>query len=288
MQRTVKLGRGIMMAGIALLMKAAGGAGAQDSEPAPNDNLNAVLWTQRSVEFKGNALGAYALARMRLDEALADPTHTAAPAEQTGDFKDLPPAVILDVDETVLDTSLYQAWTVVDGQSFSPKTWTPFVNSKTSRPIPGAVEFTRYADGKGVKVFYVTNRTAEEEPATRENMAALGFPMGGNVDTLLTAKEQPDWGSAKSTRRAAIAKDYRILLLVGDNLGDFSDGYKGDEAARLKVYEENADRWGKDWIVIANPTYGSFESAPYGHDYKLPAGAQRAAKEKVLEAWPGP
>ena len=288
MQRTVNLGRGIVMAGVALLMTAAGGAGAQDSEPAPNDNLNAVLWTQRSVEFKGNALGAYALARMRLDEALADPTHTAAPAEQTGDFKDLPPAVILDVDETVLDTSLYQAWTVVDGQSFSPKTWTPFVNSKTSRPIPGAVEFTRYADEKGVKVFYVTNRTAEEEPATRENMAALGFPMGGNVDTLLTAKEQPDWGSAKSTRRAAIAKDYRILLLVGDNLGDFSYGYKGDEAARLKVYEENADRWGKDWIVIANPTYGSFESAPYGHDYKLPARAQRAAKEKALEAWPGP
>ena len=83
--------------------------------------------------------------------------------------------------------------------------------------------------------------------------------MGGNVDTLLTAKEQPDWGSAKSTRRAAIAKDYRILLLVGDNLGDFSDGYKGDEAARLKVYEDNAAHWGKDWIVIANPTYGSFE-----------------------------
>ena len=288
MQRTVNLGRGVVVAGVVLATTTGGSTAAQEAAPTPNDNLNAVLWTQRSVEFKGNALGAYALARIRLDEALADPTHTAAPAEQTGGFQDLPPAVILDVDETVLDTSLYQAWTVVDGQAFSPKTWTPFVNSKTSRPIPGAVEFTRYADEKGVKVFYVTNRTAEEEPATRENMAALGFPMGGNVDTLLTAKEQPDWGSAKGTRRAVIAKDYRILLLVGDNLGDFSDGYKGDEAARLKVYEDNAERWGKDWIVIANPTYGSFESAPYGHDYKVPVEAQRAAKEKALEAWPGP
>ena len=287
-RQTVAQGSRSALAGAILLATLAGGSAAQEAAPGPNDSLNAVLWTQRSVEFKGNALGAYALARIRLDEALADATHTAAPAEQSGDFEDLPPAVILDVDETVLDTSLYQAWTVVDGQAFSPKTWTPFVNSKTSRPIPGAVEFTRYADAKGVKVFYVTNRTAEEEPATRENMAALGFPMGGNVDTLLTAKEQPDWGSAKSTRRAAIAKDYRILLLVGDNLGDFSDGYKGDEAARLKVYEDNAAHWGKDWIVIANPTYGSFESAPYGHDYKLPVEEQRAAKEKALETWPGP
>jgi 5'-nucleotidase (lipoprotein e(P4) family) len=275
------------LACLTLLALGTGSARAEDG-PAANDNLNAVLWTQRSVEFKGNALGAYALARIRLDEALADPSRTAAPGEQAGGFEDLPPAVILDVDETVLDTSLYQAWTVTNDQAFSPKTWTPFVNSKTSRPIPGAVEFTRYADGKNVKVFYVTNRTAEEEPATRENMAALGFPMGGNVDTLLTAKEQPDWGSAKSTRRAAIAKDYRIVLLVGDNLGDFSDGYKGDEAARLKVYEDNAERWGKDWIVIANPTYGSCESAPYGHDYKVPLEAQREAKEKALEAWPGP
>jgi 5'-nucleotidase (lipoprotein e(P4) family) len=287
MTRTAVQAYGIVVAGVTLLAAAVGGAVAEDG-PAPNDNLNAVLWTQRSVEAKGNALGAYALARVRLDEALADPSRTAAPAEQTGDFGDLPPAVVLDVDETVLDTSLYQAWTVTAGQAFSPKTWTPFVHSKTSRPIPGAVEFARYADGKGVKVFYVTNRTAEEEPATREKMEALGFPMGGNVDTLLTAKERPDWGSAKGTRRAAIAQDYRIVLLVGDNLGDFSDGYKGDEAERLKVYEENAERWGKDWIVIANPTYGSFESAPYGHDYKLPVEAQRAAKREALEAWPGP
>ena len=287
-RQTAAQGSRSALTGAILLATLTGGSAAQEVAPGPNDSLNAVLWAQRSVEFKGNAIGAYALARIRLDEALADTTHTAAPAEQSGDVENLPPAVILDVDETVLDTSLYQAWTVVDGQTFSPKTWTPFVNSKTSRPIPGAVEFTRYADAKGVKVFYVTNRTAEEEPATRENMAALGFPMGGNVDTLLTAKEQPDWGSAKSTRRAAIAKDYRILLLVGDNLGDFSDGYKGDEAARLKVYEDNAAHWGKDWIVIANPTYGSFKSAPYGHDYKLPVEEQRAAKEKALEAWPGP
>ncbi len=82
------------------------------SDGASNDNLNAVLWDQTSVEFKANALGAYALGRVRLDEALADKTWTAAPVEQTGAFQDLPPAIILDVDDTVLNTSAYQAWTI--------------------------------------------------------------------------------------------------------------------------------------------------------------------------------
>ena len=151
----------------------------------------------------------------------------------------------------------------------------------------GAVEFTQYAASKGVKVFYVTNRTKEEEGPTVEHMKALGFPMGDNVDTFLSAKEQPDWGSAKGTRRAVIAKDYRILLLVGDNFGDFSDAYKGTLEERQKAFEAAKDHWGRDWIAIANPTYGSFESAPYKGDYKLPAAEQRKLKIEALTPWNG-
>jgi acid phosphatase len=259
---------------------------AQDA-PAPNDNLNAVLWMQRSVEYKANTLAVFALARYRLDQALADKNWTAAPAEQKSDYQSLSPAVVLDVDETLLDNSGYQSWMVVNGTSFNPKTWTQFVKSETSTAIPGAVEFTQYADSKGVRVFYVTNRTKQEEDATRENMKKLGFPLGGNVDTILSAKEQPDWGSAKGTRRAAIAKHYRILLLVGDNFGDFTDEYKGTEEDRLKVFEANNARWGHDWLTLPNPSYGSFESAPYGGNFKLPPEEQRAAKEKVLTPWSG-
>ena len=72
----------------------------QAQEPAPNDMLLATLWTQRSVEYKGNALTVFALAKIRLDQALADKSWTAAPGEQKGDFQNLPPAVVLDVDET--------------------------------------------------------------------------------------------------------------------------------------------------------------------------------------------
>lgn len=253
----------------------------------PNDNLNATLWMQRSVEYKANAAAAYALARIRLDQALADKKWTGAPEEQTGDYANLPPAIIVDIDETALDNSAYQAWMVLNNQRFSPKTWTQFVNAQMSTPIEGALEFAKYADAKGVKVFYVSNRTAEEEPATRKNMEKFGFPMGGNVDVFLTAKEKPEWGSAKSTRRAHVAKDYRVLLNIGDNFGDFTDAYKGSEDERLKVFEANKARWGREWIMLPNPTYGSFESAPFGHNYKLPAEEQRKAKLGVLKAWSG-
>jgi acid phosphatase len=254
-----------------------------------NDNLNAVLWTQRSVEFKGNAWTAYKLAMIRLDQALANRRWTGVPAEQTGSYRNLPPAVILDVDETVLDNSDYQAWNVTAGTNFDPKTWTSFVNSQTSRPIPGALEFTQYAAKKGVKVFYVTNRVTEEEAATRANLAKYGFPLDANMDTILVRGEKEEWkSSAKSARRAYVAERYRVLLNVGDNFSDFTDDYKGTETERLQVFEANADHWGKEWIVISNPTYGSFESTPYGNDFKLTDDEKRKAKRDALTSWPGP
>jgi acid phosphatase len=258
------------------------------SDPPASDLLNAVLWMQRSAEFKASALTAFALARIRLDQALADPAWTGAPKEQASAYQSLPPAVILDLDETVLDNSGYQAWMTLRGTTFDPKTWNAYVNTVTSLAVPGALEFARYADAKGVKVFYVSNRTAEEEPATRKNLEKLGFPMGGGVDTMLMSRKQPDWGSAKGTRRAFVAKSYRILLNVGDNLGDFVDEYRGTEAERLKVMEQHRERWGREWIVIANPAYGSFESAPFGHDFKLSDGERRRLKRAVLDAWLGP
>src|SRR5439155_413630 len=100
----------------------------------------------------------------------------------------------------ILDNSGYQAWMVLKGTSFDPRTWNAYVNTVTSLAIPGAVEFAKYADAKGVKVFYISNRTAEEEAPTRKNLEKFGFPMGGGVDTMLMTRKQPDWGSAKGTR----------------------------------------------------------------------------------------
>lgn len=261
---------------------------ARAQEVAPNDMLLATLWTQRSVEFKGNALTVFALARIRLDEALADKNWTASPAEQKADYQNLPPAVILDIDETLLDNSRYQVWMLRNNQTFSTKTWNQFCAAQVSTAIPGAVEFTKYADSKGVKIFYVTNRGAETEKDTRENMAKFGFPMGGNVDTFLMQGEKPEWTGAKGTRRAVVTKDYRVLLNIGDNFGDFDDRYRTSDAERQKAFEADLAYWGRQWLVIANPTYGSFDTAPFGHDFKKPREEQRKAKWDLLESWAGP
>lgn len=274
---------------LAAALGVAGPARAEDADPAPHDLLNAVLWMQRSVEYKANSEGAFALARIRLDQALADPGWTGAPAEQTGAFADLPPAVILDADETILDNSTYQAWLVKANRPFEQATWTDYVKSETTLAIPGSVAFARYADSRGVKVFYVSNRLAEgEEAPTRALMKRLGFPDGGNVDVFLTTRKKPDWGSAKGTRRAYVAKDYRVLLNLGDNFGDFVDGYRGSEAERMRVFEANHARWGREWIMLANPAYGSFEAVSFGFDYRKPVAEQRRAKLDALEAWTGP
>src|SRR6266404_5545689 len=133
-----------------LLASIAPGFAQPPAEPPASDLLNAVLWMQRSVEYKASALTAFALARIRLDQALADKDWTAAPKEQTGAYQALPPAIVLDVDESIIDNSGYQAWMTLKGTTFDSKTWNAYVNTVTSQVIPGAVEFARYADSKGV------------------------------------------------------------------------------------------------------------------------------------------
>jgi 5'-nucleotidase (lipoprotein e(P4) family) len=270
------------MAALAWLYALPGAA----AEAVPqNDLLNAELWMQGSVEYRANCLAIYALARLRLDEALADKSWTAY--DQTGDYRNLPPAVILDLDETAIDNSAYEAGLVVNNASFNPKTWDEWTKAEQAKAIPGAVEFTRYAASKAVKVFYVTNRNAEQKEATRRNLEALGFPLGGNVDTLLMQRDRPEWsGSAKGARFAHVAKDYRVLLLFGDNFGDFTDKYSAGIAERDKVFEEVKAHFGRDWMMLANPAYGSWESAPYGHNFKLSDDEKRAKKLGVLVPWP--
>lgn len=282
----IRANHGLFAAAAATIVLAAHPAWSQASGPVPqNDLLNATLWQSNSVEYKANAAIVYDLARIRLDAALADKKWSAL--GQT-DAADKPLAVILDLDETVLDNSGYEAWLVKAGKDYSGKTYDAWTKAEAARAIPGAIDFLKYANSKGVKLFYITNRDAGQEEATRKNMEQLGAPMGGNVDTFLMSKEQPEWTSKKGTRRDFVAKDYRVLELLGDNYGDFSDEYGGSEADRLKSYQTNTAHFGHDWFVVANSEYGSFEFAPFLGDYKKSPDERRQLKIDALPAWSGP
>lgn len=277
---------GLVAAGLFAL---AGTTPALAAEPAPNDGLNATYWTQSAVEAKANAYGQFMLAQLRLDQALADKSWTALPGEQAAGYENLPPAVILDLDETVMDNSNYQAWLVKSGNNFSSKTWTEYVNSETSGAIDGSMEFIKYAESKGVAIFYVSNRKDIEEKATISNLKKLGYPVAEDGSNVLVRGEKEEWKkSAKSPRRMAVGATHRVLLNIGDNLGDFTDESDGTPEERLAFYKKHQDMWGKQWIVIANPTYGSWDGAAFGFNWKLPDGEKRQMKLDKLDAWKGP
>jgi 5'-nucleotidase (lipoprotein e(P4) family) len=221
---------------------------------------DSVVWFRTSVEYRATAAQAYRLAALRLERALADPAWTAA-LEQGGDFGSKPPAVILDIDETVLDNSEGLERDIRMGVAYSEERWAQWCNERKATPVPGALDFTRAAAAKGVAVFYVTNRDHGLEQATRDNLAAQGFPLDPGRDTVLTKNERPGWSSDKSSRRSLIAQDFRIVLLIGDDLGDFVQGARGTLATRRALDEANASMWGMKWIALPNPMYGSWKTA---------------------------
>ena len=75
-------------------------------------SLLGILYAQTSTEFVANNMQTFAAASSYLDQAMSDQDWTAA-LEQTDNFNEKPPAIILDVDETVLDNSAFQARTVI-------------------------------------------------------------------------------------------------------------------------------------------------------------------------------
>lgn len=282
MTRTIRIspaaGAGLALAGCLLA------AAAQAEGPAAHDGTNATYWMQNAVEYKATTMALYELAKLRLNQAIADPKWTAA-LEQGANYERKPVAVILDVDETVLDNSPYQAWIVENDQYYSSKTWAPFVHTETSRAIPGSLDFINYAAARGVAVFYVSNRKAPEEAPTRGNLKKLGYPIGEEEDRVLLRGEKEEWTSDKGTRRAVVADQYRIALLIGDNLGDFVDNVDVSREERLKLYQDNAAHWGRDWIMLPNPSYGSWEGAAFGFDWGAPAEVKRQKKFDIMDDW---
>ena len=189
-----------------------------------------------------------------LSRALQDPSWTAA-TEQTGAYGSLPPAVVLDLDETVLDNSAFQGQLVRDRQSYTEAAWADWVRAGQAGAVPGAQAFIHAVEERGVRVFYVSNRAAAQEASTLANLRSLGLDTTG--DRVLSPGEQ-GWTTDKSPRRAFIAEHYRVLMLVGDDLGDFVAIARLSPAEREALVDRYADRWLERWVLLPNASYGSW------------------------------
>jgi acid phosphatase len=233
------------------------------------DRLNSILWIQTSAEYQMVATQSYLLAQLFLDRGLEDSSWTAA-VEQIDNYAQLPPAIIVDVDETVLDNSPYYARLEHAGEYWDDELWNNWVLERYAADVPGSVEFLQYAQTKGVMVFFITNRAFKHERATRSNLISLGFPISDQVDNLLTMGEETNWGYDKTSRRSYVAEQYRIILIIGDDANDFvsvtSNFTPEQQMEMINKYREK-------WIVIPNPIYGGWEFALYPGNFG-PSDAQ--------------
>ncbi|PKH71051.1 5'-nucleotidase, lipoprotein e(P4) family [Stenotrophomonas sp. Betaine-02u-21] len=272
----------------------AAAAAPADAAPATdssaNDNLNAVLWMQRAQEYRAITEQTYRAAADRLDAALKESHWDAlVPEERGNDAKGLKPAVVLDLDETVLDNSPYQARLVRDGKEYDEMTWDQWVAEKKAKAIPGVVDFARAANEKGVTLLYISNRAVHLKETTLANLRAEGLPVADDsvflgLGTVVEGCEQA--GSEKNCRRRLAGQQYRVLMQFGDQLGDFVEVTANTNDGRDALLQQYHDWFGERWWMLPNPTYGGFEPAQFNNDFSQPRQARHDAKRAALDYAP--
>jgi acid phosphatase len=257
--------------------------------PAANDNLNAVAWIQTSTERDLIYRQVYRNASRQLDSAIADHRWEALAAgeRKTPVVDPTRTAIIVDIDETVLDNGPYQARLVVDDATYNKTTWAEWCLEEKAEAVPGALEFTRDAASKGVTVFYLSNRAHELSAATLANLQKRDFPLARDEQVFLgLGMDVPGCVPSnhdKGCRRELISRKYRVIMQFGDQLGDFVNVTSNTPQDRRQIVAPYLDWIGERWFVLPNPTYGSWEPALFGNDWSLPIGEQRKAKLKSLD-----
>lgn len=256
-----------------------------DAVPA-DDSLNATAWVQTAVEHDLIYREIYRIAQEKLAAAVADKSWDALPFnERNKAAADLPPAVVLDIDETVLDNSPNQARLIRDGKEYNDADWAQWCKQAVAKPLPGSLQFTRYAAAHGVAVFYLTNRKQDLNVVTLKNLRDAGFPVA-NADSFLGLGMHVDGceqhGSNKGCRRELIARNYRVVMQIGDQLGDFVDATANTVADRQAAVQPYLDWVGERWFVLPNPVYGHWEPALFHNDWKLSRDQRRAEKRAAL------
>jgi 5'-nucleotidase (lipoprotein e(P4) family) len=263
---------------------------AANEAPTPHvpadDNLNATAWTQTAIEHDLIYVQTYRDAQERLLAALKDRQWDALPKDdRTTPIKNLKPAVILDIDETVLDNSPYQARVIRSGGEFNEADWAAWCKEQKARAMPGVVAFTQFAASHGIAVIYVSNRAKDLDQATLANLRQVGVPVAGpesflGLGTILEGCEQI--GTEKGCRRQLIGQKYRVLMQFGDQIGDFVTVLANNAAGRERAMAPYMGWIGTRWFVLPNATYGSWEPALFNNDWTAPREERRRQKLEAL------
>lgn len=257
----------LMIAGLSACTKTS-----LSKEQAVKEPQLGIGWVESAAEYDALTLQTYQNAMDHLDEMIADSGSTALPG--WSDSAGLPTAVILDVDETSVSNVEFQV--EIDG-NFSHEAFDYWQLNNPSRRIQGAPEFIQAARDKGVTVFFVTNRPCHErdfapgpcpqEAITLQDLAEAGIET--DAEHLMLVGEKPEWNREKRFRQELVAKNYRVIMLIGDDLGDFLSCVRAKPVApcsaaaakdRDRMTMEHSEYWGTRWHILPNPMHGSWSS----------------------------
>ena len=201
-------------------------------EKLPND----VRWVRQSTEHK-------TLCEQLFRQATVTILRTVKTEKSTGNL-----AVVVDLDETVLDNSLYQVERWKAGLSFTQDSWSDWVNRKEAGLIPGAKGFLSAVRKKGVRVVFLSNRMNDNLEPTRGNLRLLGVL--DSKDLFLLRLDKDDLKEVRrkevtdGTGRMKKVGPLQVLGYVGDQMGDFP---------RVRTKE-----FGKTNFLLPNPMYGKW------------------------------
>jgi len=230
-----------------------------------HEDLDSILWQQTAAEYRANTKTVYRAAALALRGLVA--------ANHDG----LPPVAVFDLDETVFDNSRFQGRLLVEARRYDSSLWDCWVGQKRALLVPGAERLFRALVEQGVRGYFITNRKCSgrggedcpQERETLENLNALVKDTGyvATADELLLSGEKDPvtgipWEDEKQPRRDLVARTHAIVMLVGDDLGDFIAGVReASMATRAAELERVDERWGQSFFLLPNPSYGSWVTA---------------------------
>jgi 5'-nucleotidase (lipoprotein e(P4) family) len=229
---------------------------ADENADATNVMAMAVAWKETAAEYDALYLQGFNIARMHVERAVAERAAQGIEGRR-------PLAVISDLDDTVLDTRDYWREQMATGETFfNDAKWDIWVSKNRVRASPGALSFLNYCRDSGVDVFYITQRDQGPQTMTYAlaNIKAAGLPFA-DEDHLTVLLDD----SNKAPRQQAIAQTHDVVVLLGDNLNDFSRGYYlSHSAARRERLAEDRQEFGRRFVLFPNPTDGHWVRAMLG------------------------
>jgi 5'-nucleotidase (lipoprotein e(P4) family) len=230
--------------------------------------LFASLFQQQAAEYKALCFQAFNFAKLRIDLSINNNSGK-------------PKAIITDIDETILDNSAYDVKQVLQGKDYEPASWSQWTSLGIADTVPGAPSFLHYAASRGITIFYITNRDEAERAGTLSNLKKYNLPNADNEHLVLKQGI-----SSKEGRRQEILKNYDVVLLMGDNLADFSELYdKRSVEDRNLVTRQLAAEFGNRFIILPNPVYGDWETALYHYNSKLTMAQKDSIIRKTVKGY---